>query len=78
MTHTATHAPPLDEIARGAVNAGGGSAKLGRALGLPKTTVQSWTGSRIPAEWMPKVAAITGIPMRNLRPDLWPAAEQAA
>lgn len=73
MMQTALQSPPLDAIARRAVDAGGGSAKLGRTLGLSKTTVQSWTGSRVPAEWMPRVSAVTGIPMHELRPDLFPA-----
>jgi len=77
MMHAAHQSPPLDAIARRAVDAGGGSTKLGRSLGLPKTTVQSWTGSRIPAEWMVRVSAVTGIPAQELRPDLWLPAEAA-
>ena len=69
--------PDLPGIAANAVDAAGGSAKLGRALGLRKTTVQSWKSSRIPAEWMPRISVLTGIPMRDLRPDLFgpPAGE---
>lgn len=58
----------------------GGPTKLAKAIGKSHSTVLGWT--RVPAEHVPAVSAITGIPRHELRPGLWdapaPAAEQAA
>lgn len=68
----------LAEIAAQAVQKAGGAAALGRALRLPKQTVHSWKSSRIPSEWMPRVAALTGMEMSALRPDLFDAPQPVA
>jgi hypothetical protein len=46
----------LPGLARRAIDQIGGSAYLARILGLPKTTVQSWKGSRIPDVYAIRVA----------------------
>jgi DNA-binding transcriptional regulator YdaS (Cro superfamily) len=70
MTNPASLPESLSAIARRAVIAGGGSAALGAKLGLRKSTVHSWTHSRIPLTWLPAVERETGIPRRELRPDV--------
>lgn len=57
-------APTAEEIARRV----GGISALARAAGVDRTTPYSWT--RIPAERVAAVAAATGIPIAELRPDL--------
>jgi DNA-binding transcriptional regulator YdaS (Cro superfamily) len=49
----------------------GGGAKLARAVGVTKFAVYQWQRDGIPAARLPAVERITGIPMRDLRPDLW-------
>lgn len=52
-----------------AIKAAGGASALARALGIKQAAVSQW--HRIPAERVPDVAAATGIPRHELRPDLW-------
>jgi DNA-binding transcriptional regulator YdaS (Cro superfamily) len=54
---------------RDIIASGGGASKLARALGLHHTTVLGW--DRVPAERVPAVSAVTGIPRHELRPELW-------
>ncbi len=58
------------------IAAGGGVARLARAVGVHHATVILWRSKgRIPAERVPAVARITGLPRHALRPDLWDAAD---
>jgi len=45
-------------------------ARIARGLGITTGAVAQW--DRVPAERAPAVAEITGIPLHELRPDLWP------
>lgn len=45
-------------------------AKVSRALGLTRAAVVKWP--RVPAERLPEVERITGIPRHRLRPDICP------
>lgn len=44
-------------------------AKVASELGLTRAAVVKWP--RVPAERVPDVERITGIPRHELRPDLW-------
>jgi hypothetical protein len=58
----------LPGLARRAIDLIGGSAYLARILGLPKTTVQSWKGSRIPDVYALRLARLAGLdPKRSGR-----------
>tara|TARA_R110000868_G_scaffold109642_1_gene297897 strand:+ start:131 stop:346 length:216 start_codon:yes stop_codon:yes gene_type:complete len=46
----------------------GGPTALAKRLGIGASAVTQW--HRIPPRHMFKIAAITGIPVHNLRPDL--------
>lgn len=48
--------------------------KLADHLGIVPSAVTQW--ERVPARHVPRVAAFTGIPERDLRPDMYP--EEAA
>jgi DNA-binding transcriptional regulator YdaS (Cro superfamily) len=58
----------------------GNLTALSRALGVSHSTVLRWIEGRVPAERVRAVAAQTGIPPHELRPDLFdaPASEAAA
>ena len=45
-------------------------AKLARSLKLTRAAITQW--ERIPAERAVEVSRISGIPLHELRPDLWP------
>ena len=53
---------------RDIIAAGGGPAKLAKALRCHHSTVMGWT--RVPATRVADVARLTGISVRELRPDL--------
>jgi DNA-binding transcriptional regulator YdaS (Cro superfamily) len=53
--------------------------QLAKLLGVNKSTITRWSQSKVPAERVREVAALTGIPASALRPDLFaPSAEAAA
>jgi TorA maturation chaperone TorD len=52
-----------------AIRAAGGVTELARRLGIAQPSVSNW--SKIPAERVPAVEAITGIGRATLRPDLY-------
>lgn len=58
----------------------GNVSRLAKALEVSHSTVLGWRESRVPAERVRAVAAETGIPPHELRPDLFeaPASEVAA
>ncbi len=64
--------------ARKAVEAAGGGAALARLCGVTRYAVQQWKGAGVPAGKLPLVSRITGIPMEELRPDLFGSAPPAA
>ena len=53
-----------------AVESVGSYAALARALGVTKGAVHQWT--RVPAERVLAVEAVTGVPRQQLRPDIYP------
>jgi len=53
------------------VEAAGGGSRLARLVGVTKGAVQQWKSEGIPAARVPLVSALTGIPMQELRPDLF-------
>jgi len=54
----------------------GGVTAMARALGVHHSSILGW--ARVPAERVPAVSRITGVPRHELRPDLWeaPTAQQ--
>ena len=59
-----------------AIESAGGCVALAGALGVVPSAVTNW--SRVPPMRALDVARITGIPLHELRPDLWAAPEAAA
>lgn len=49
------------------------STELGRMLGVAHSTVIRWAAGQVPAERVKAVSAATGIPLHELRPDLFDA-----
>jgi hypothetical protein len=52
-----------------AIEAAGSVPNLAIKLGINRQAIYGWT--RIPAERVPQIAKITGLPPRLLRPDLY-------
>lgn len=52
----------------------GGPTKLAGQLGIRPSAVTNWHA--VPAKHMHRVAAITGIPVSSIRPDLVPEGEK--
>jgi hypothetical protein len=46
-------------------------AEIAKELGITRQAVSGWHA--IPAEWVKKIAELTGIPPHQLRPDLYDA-----
>jgi DNA-binding transcriptional regulator YdaS (Cro superfamily) len=68
----------LRRAAAAAVKSAGGPAALGKAMGLRRSTVHDWTTTGgIPAARVPAVSRLTGIPLHELRPDLFDAPQAA-
>jgi TorA maturation chaperone TorD len=61
-----------------AIDAAGGIAQLARKIGIAQPSVSNW--NRVPAQRVIAVEAATGVPRKQLRPDLYsePAVEDAA
>jgi DNA-binding transcriptional regulator YdaS (Cro superfamily) len=49
-------------------------ARLAREIGVTRGAVAQW--KRVPAERLGQVSKVTGIPMKQLRPDLFIASNQ--
>lgn len=64
-----------DSIIDRAVDLAGGSAALAAKLGIKQPSIYSWR--RVPPHRAAAIAAITGIPRHELRPDLWQKAKAA-
>ena len=56
-----------------AVDRVGGVARLADMLGVSRQAVYKW--KRIPAERVPQIERLTGVPRVALRPDLYEAAQ---
>lgn len=54
-----------------ATRAAGGQSALAEKLGISYQSIQQWR--RIPAERVVDIERVTGIPRRELRPDLYEA-----
>ena len=52
-----------------AIDAAGGIAQLARKRGISQPSVSNWT--RVPAQRVVAVEAVTGVPRNDLRPDLY-------
>lgn len=44
-------------------------SKVATACGITRAAVAMW--KRIPADYVPKISEVSGIPRHELRPDLW-------
>lgn len=64
-----------DEGLERAIKAAGGISALARALGVAQPSISNWT--RIPAERVLTVEALTAVPREVLRPDIYPANDSA-
>jgi TorA maturation chaperone TorD len=53
-----------------AIDAAGGIAQLARKIGIAQPSVSNW--NRVPAQRVIAVEAATGVPRKQLRPDLYP------
>lgn len=64
----------VDQVIRRA----GGVVALSRATGIKPSTISKWRVSKngIPADRVPAVSAVTGIPRHEIRADLWEAPER--
>ena len=65
-----------DEGLSQAIQAAGGVSELARKLGIAQPSVSNWT--RVPAERVVSVEALTGVNRVALRPDLYGAGDMAA
>lgn len=65
--------PPGHAGLLAAIEKAGGGAALARAVGVTRFAVQQWKEAGIPAGRVPAVARLTGIPLHELRPDLFDA-----
>lgn len=55
-----------------AVRVAGSQSAFGRILGKSQSTVREWLKRELPAEFVLKVEAETGVSRHQLRPDLYP------
>lgn len=60
-----------EEAAAAAIQKAGGGAVLARALGITMPAITHWKRRGIPAERVQAVSRLTGIPLHELRPDLF-------
>jgi DNA-binding transcriptional regulator YdaS (Cro superfamily) len=58
----------IDEL----IELAGGTAKLGKVAGVDRTTVNYWKAvNRVPVKRALKINAALGIPLHEIRPDVW-------
>jgi DNA-binding transcriptional regulator YdaS (Cro superfamily) len=67
--------PNYDSALVQVLEAAGGPSRVAEHLGLVPSAVTQW--SRVPARHVPRLEALTGIPGRVIRPDLWDAPSAA-
>jgi DNA-binding transcriptional regulator YdaS (Cro superfamily) len=48
----------------------GAAVLIADAMGVSHSTVMRWARRQVPAARLPELARVTGIPARDLRPDL--------
>jgi TorA maturation chaperone TorD len=63
------NAIPRDPGLQRAIEAAGGIGSLARALGISQPSVSNW--QKVPADRVVAVETLTGVPRRDLRPDLY-------
>ena len=68
---------PLSAFDR-AIKAAGGAGALAKSIGVGPSAVSNWKLAGVPASRCPAIEALTGVPMRELRPDLWPHSARTA
>lgn len=49
-----------------------GLAALAKKCGVSYQAVRKWEAGKIPAERALQVSEVAGVPLNQLRPDLWP------
>lgn len=64
----------IDSALAAAVRAAGSQSSFARLIGCPQPTLHGWLKNRadLPAEFVLKAEAETGISRHDLRPDLYP------
>ena len=65
--------PNYDAALERVLDEAGGPSKVAQHLGIVASAVTQWT--RVPARHVPRLEALTGIPGREIRPDLYPPAD---
>lgn len=50
---------------------------MARHLGVSRQSLYNWQG-RVPAEYVPRIAELSGLPRHELRPDIFEANEGRA
>ena len=63
--------PKYDSALTKILEIAGGPTRVARHLGIVASAVTQW--SRVPARHVPRLEALTGLPGRVIRPDLYPA-----
>jgi DNA-binding transcriptional regulator YdaS (Cro superfamily) len=58
-----------DAALQRAIDAVGGAAELARRIGVKRQAVSAWR--RCPTDRARSVQTVTGVPMHELRPDIW-------
>lgn len=58
------------------VSRAGGPVKLGKEINLSHSAISCWT--RVPLRHCRKVSDLTGIPLHELNPEIWPLAPSEA
>lgn len=64
---------------RKAIHIAGNQSRLHRAIGTKQVqNIQWWVKKgKVPAEWVKKIEAATGVPASELRPDIFGTADSA-
>jgi DNA-binding transcriptional regulator YdaS (Cro superfamily) len=62
--------PSYDRALKRVLKKAGGPSRVAEHLGIVASAVTQWT--RVPARHVPRLEALTGIPGREIRPDLYP------
>lgn len=68
--------PKYDSALMQVLKIAGGPSRVARHLGVVPSAVTQW--SRVPARHVPRLEALTGLPGRVIRPDLYPAEQSAS
>lgn len=68
----------LSTAAQKAIKHAGGVVALASALDTGHYNVSKWSRKRVPAKYVLKIEALTGVSRHDLRPDIFGAPQQAA